>query len=231
MYKDKPWNVNAKVHAAFVTMADRFVGETVALLGELGLESDTLVMFSSDNGAADTFGGTLNSAGSLRGQKTQVYEGGIRTPFIARFPGRIKPGTTSDLPIYFPDLMPTLADFTGSRAYLPAKIDGVSWAPEVTGQKKLDRERPMYWEWNEGHMVIPYHVTKQACRRGAWKIVRNDVKRPWELYNLREDPGEKNNLADAKPELVKELAAWVATNRVDPPDQIEPTKPPGQKWR
>ncbi len=231
MYKDKPWSIDARVHAAFVTMADRFVGETMALLKELALDSRTLVMFSSDNGAADTFGGALDSAGHLRGQKTMMYEGGIRTPFLARFPGRIRPGSTSDLPVYFPDILPTIADFTGAHASLPAGIDGMSFAPEITGKARLDRDRPMYWEWNEGHFVLPYRVKMQACRKGPWKIVRQNVAQPWELYDLSRDPGEKTNLAAKNQQVVRELDAWVRANRVDPPEQIEPAKPSGQQWR
>lgn len=229
MYKDKPWHIDARVYAAYCTMADRFVGETMAVLKETGQESNTLVCFCSDNGAAATYPGELNSAGHLRGKKTTMYEGGIRVPFIARFPGKIKPGSKSDLPFYFPDMMPTIAEFTGTTKYLPSKLDGISIAGEMTGKARLDRERPMYWEWNEGHFATPYHVKMQACRRGQWKIVRNDVKQPWELYDLSRDPGESNNLAAAH--LVKELDSWVRANRADPPPQVEPVMPAGRKWR
>lgn len=231
LYKDKPWSMEARVHATFVSMADRFVGETMALLKELGLDSKTLVMFSSDNGAAETYGGSLDSAGSLRGKKTQVYDGGLRTPFVMRFPGRLKAGSTCDLPFYFPDLMPTLAEFTGTTAHLPKDTDGRSIVPEITGAKKLDRERPMYWEWNEDHFKLPYRVTKQACRKGKWKIVRHSPAAAWELYDLAADPGEKTDLAAANRRTVLELDAWVRANRVDPPEQIEPAKPEGRKWR
>ncbi|MCX6627481.1 MAG: sulfatase-like hydrolase/transferase [Candidatus Solibacter sp.] len=231
LYKDKPWSLDARVHAAFVSIADRFVGETMSLIKELGVDGNTLFLFSSDNGAADTFGGSLNSAGNLRGQKTEMYEGGIRSPFLARFPGKIKAGSTSDLPIYFPDLMPTLAEFTGATALLPKGIDGMSIVPEITGRAKLNRERPMYWEWNEGHFNLPYRVKMQACRKGRWKIVRNDMARPWELYDLSKDPGEQHNLASTNQSVVRELEAWVKNNRVDPPEQVEPSKPEGRQWR
>ncbi len=231
MYKDKPWSIAARVHAAFVTMADRFVGEALAALKEIGQDDKTLFLFSSDNGAADTFGGALDSGGQLRGKKTEMYEGGIRVPFLARFPGRIKPGTTSDLPIYFPDLMPTIADFTGTRQFLPANIDGESFAAEATGKSRRRTPREMYWEWNEDHFRLPYKVSRQACRRGQWKIVRNDVTRPWELYDLSRDPSEKNDLAAQNPRIVEQLDAWVRAHRADPPEQIEPSKPKGQRWR
>lgn len=230
-FKDKPWPVEARVNAAFVTMADRFVGEAMTVLHEMGVADNTLVFFSSDNGTANTFGGSLNSGGSLRGQKTQVYEGGIRIPFIASFSGRIKAGSTSDLPVYFPDIMPTVAEFTGTSEWLPNNLDGMSFAAEARGKQRLSRNRPMYWEWNEDHFRLPYRVSKQACRKGPWKIVRHDSAKPWELYDLSADPNESRNLAAERPELVKELDAWVAANRVDPPPQMEPAKPQGQRWR
>jgi arylsulfatase A-like enzyme len=231
LYKDKPWSMEARVHATYVSMADRFVGETLALLKELKLDGKTLVAFCSDNGAAETYGGSLDSAAGLRGKKTQVYEGGIRIPFLMRFPGRLPAGSTCDLPFYFPDMMPTLAEFAGASQYVPQGIDGRSIAPEITGRAKLDRERPMYWEWNEDHFKLPYRVTKQACRKGKWKIVRHSPAKPWELYDISTDPGERRDVAAAHPQIVKELDAWVRANRVDPPEQIEPFKPEGQQWR
>ena len=231
MYKDKPWSIDARVHAAFVTMADRFVGETLKAISDLGQESNTIVMFSSDNGAAETYGESLDSGGKLRGKKTQVYEGGIRIPLLARLPGRIRAGSTVGLPVYFPDVMPTVADLTGTRQHMPSGIDGRSFAPEVTGTRKLSREREMYWEWNEDHFRLPYRVSKQACRRGRWKIVRHDATREWELYDLSADPSESRDLASINPQVVADLDAWVRANRADPPEQIEPAKPEGQRWR
>lgn len=232
LYQDKPWSLNARLYATFVSMADRFAGEAMAVLKEKGLDRNTLVLFSSDNGAANTYEGALNSVGTLRGKKTEVYEGGLRIPFLMRYPGKVAAGSTTDLPFYFPDLMPTIADATGARPYLPKDIDGVSlWAELTTGRHTVDRNRTMYWEWNEDHFRLPYHVSRQAVRRGNWKIVRNDVRRPWELYDLAQDPGEQHDLAQAHPELVQPLDAWVKANRVDPPEQIEPSRPAGQKWR
>lgn len=231
MYKDKPWSIDARVHAAFVTMADRFVGETMALLKELKQDSNTLVFFSSDNGASDTFNGALDSGGTLRGKKTEVYEGGIRVPFLARFPGRIRAGSRSDTPVYFPDVMPTVAELTGTTRYLPKGIDGMSLAGEMTGKGRAGADRAMYWEWNEDHFRLPYRVSKQACRKGRWKIVRHNTAKPWELYDLAADPGEKSDVAAANQRVVAELDAWVKANRVDPPEQFEPPKPPGQQWR
>ncbi len=231
LYRDKPWNLDTRIHAAFVSMADRFVGETIALLEELGVAGNTLVFFSSDNGAASRYEGELDSAGGLRGKKTSMYEGGIRIPLLVKLPGRIPAKTTSDLPVYFPDILPTVAEFTGTQNLLPPHLDGLSFAPEITGQRKLPRNRPMYWEWNEAHFALPYKVRMQACRRGKWKITRDNVAQPWELYDLSTDPGESKDLAASQPKLVAELDQWVRANRVDPPEQIDPPRPNGQKWR
>ena len=108
-YADKDWPDSAKVAAAMDTMIDRHVGEILKLLKELGLDERTIVFFCSDNGAAKRFDGIHNSCGTMKGFKRSLYEGGIRTPMIARWPGKIKPGV-SDLPWYFPDVMPTLAE-------------------------------------------------------------------------------------------------------------------------
>jgi arylsulfatase A-like enzyme len=231
LYKDKPWSINARVYASFVTMADRFVGETLALLKELKLEQNTLVIFTSDNGAANPYKGELESTGALRGQKTNMYEGGIRSPMLARLPGAIKAGSTSDLPVYFPDFMPTIAEFTGTTQHVPKGIDGISLVAELTGKKKLDRNRPLYWEFTRGHMTTEYKPSMQAMRRGKWKIVRHELNGAWELYDLMADPSETKNLASDQPKIVAEMESWVQANRSAPPPQIEPEKPKGQQWR
>ncbi len=232
LYKDKPWSMRARVHAAYITAADRMVGETMALLKELGLDSNTLVIYASDNGAPNRFEGELDSTGGLRGMKTSLYEGGIRVPFVARWPGRIKAGAVSDAPIYFPDMMPTFADVAGARDFLPTKLDGVSVAPELFGKGKVDRNRTMYWEMNRSGMSTNYGAPKQqACRHGQWKLVRDQADTPWELYDLSADGAETRNLAAEHPKIVRELAAWMDANRTDPPPQVEPSKPAGQRWR
>jgi arylsulfatase A-like enzyme len=221
--------MDARVHAAYVTMADRMVGETMDLLKDVA--SNTIVIFSSDNGAPNRYEKQLDSSGPLRGQKTTMYEGGLRVPFIAAWAGKIKPGTASDAPIYFPDLMPTFAEIADARQHLPKHIDGVSIAPELFGKGRLDRNRPLYWEWNRGHMDKVYAPTRQAMRRGDWKLLREDPAKAWELYKLRSDQGEATNVAAFHPKIVKDMETWIAANRVDPPPQVEPSKPAGQRWR
>lgn len=230
LYKDKPWSMQARIYAAYASMLDRNVGEVLDLLEELGIAENTLVLFSSDNGAASQYPGELDSTASYRGSKTSMYEGGLRVPLLARWPEHIAPGSRSDAPVYFPDFLPTAADVAGIPPETPQQLDGHSILPELLGTAKLPRERDMYWEWNRGHFD-EYEVHMQAYRSGKWKLVRNDPAQPWELYDLAADKEEANNLAEMHPERVKEMVAWIAANRVDPPAQIEPDKPAGQRWR
>jgi arylsulfatase A len=231
LYRDKPWRMAARVHAAYVSMADRMVGETIALLKDAGVLGNTLIIFSSDNGAPNRYENELDSAKGLRGQKTTMYEGGLRVPFIASWPGRVKGGSVSDAPVYFPDLMPTFIEVAGAQQHLPKSIDGASLVSELTGTGRIDRNRPLYWEWNRGHMDKQYTPTRQALRRGRWKLMRDEAGQPWELYDLIADPGETKNLASEYAAVVKQMEQWIAANRVDPPPQIEPSKPAGQRWR
>ena len=166
-------------------------------------DENTLVMFSSDNGAIGGFAGTDNkffrSNGDLRGMKGSLYEGGIRTPLIARWPGRIKPGTTTDLPTAFWDVLPTLCEVAGTD--VPGDIDGLSFLPTLLGKEGQKRHEFLYWEF-------PSYGGQQAVRAGKWKAVRQNLaKGPsgTELYDLEADPAESRNLAAAEPEVRKRL--------------------------
>ncbi len=193
-------------YAAMVTRMDKSVGQIVALLKELGLEDNTLVIFTSDNGptyAGGADAGFFNSAGPLRGLKGSVYEGGIRVPFIARWPGKIKPATTSHHIGAFWDFMPTCTDLAGLPT--PGDIDGVSMLPTLLGQDARQKQHEyLYWELNG----------QQAIRTGDWKAVRIKLGKI-ELYNLAEDIGEKNNLADKHPDIVKRMAQMFETVRTE----------------
>ncbi|HEX42831.1 MAG TPA: hypothetical protein ENN81_12345, partial [Phycisphaerales bacterium] len=176
------------------------------LLKELNLEDNTLVIFTSDNGptfAGDSDPTFFNSAGPFRGLKGSVYEGRIRVPFIARWPGRIKPGSTSDHVSAFWDFLPTCCELTGRQ--IPQDIDGVSMLPALLGRDNQKQHEYLYWELNG----------QQAIRVGDWKALRN---KPWldvELYNLAEDMGEKNNLAKASPDFARRLTEMIEKNRTD----------------
>ena len=235
IYKDKPWPKTAKVVAAMDTMIDRNVGELIDLLKELKIEERTIVFFCSDNGAGQRFDGVLDSSGPLRGYKRSMYEGGIRTPMIVRWPGKIKAGTISDHALYFADVMPTLAELSGVPHYVPDQVDGLSIVPTLTGQQgKQKKHEFMYWEWqkyNWGQRKDVPHGLMQAVRMGKWKAVRHQSNVPFELYDLSKDIGETNNLAAENPDIVVKIEAYIRGNRVEPSAQIEPDKPKGKRFK
>ncbi len=208
LYKDKPWVEDARRYAAMVTMIDRQVGEILALLKELGLDENTLLMFSGDNGANDYFksqdyprgvhSGNKDPQGGVeyRGTKGTLYEGGLRIPFLARWPGKIAPGSVSDFLGYFPDILPTVAEVTGATA--PVDIDGVSLLPTLLGKNAEQKQHEyLYWEIN----------TWTAIRQGTWRAVRAKPEAAWELYDLAADPGESLDLAASKPGVLANLIA------------------------
>ncbi|HUU92276.1 MAG TPA: arylsulfatase [Phycisphaerae bacterium] len=202
--------------AGMVTRMDGYIGKLLDLLKELGIDDNTLVSFTSDNGPHLEGGHNPNffdSNGPLKGFKRDLYEGGIRVPFIARWPGKIKPGTTCDYPCAMWDVMPTCAELAGIEP--PAGIDGISYLPALLGQ--MDRQKKhtfLYWAFYEGG-------GKQAVRMGHWKGVRNNVIRnpdsTLELYDLRTDIGETTNLADKHPDVVKQLDEFMKSALTESP--------------
>jgi len=233
MYRDKDWPKNAKVVAAMDTMLDRHVGELLSLLKELGIDERTIVFFCSDNGAAQRFDGVLDSSGPLKGYKRSMYEGGIRVPLIARWPGRIKAGAASNLPCYFADMMPTFVELAGLRKDMPTNIDGISIVPTLTGRGRQKKHEFMYWEWhryNWGRRKNVADGLMQAVRMGKWKVVRRGGDAPFELYDLSRDIGEQSNIAAEYPHIVAKIDKWIKQNRVPPRPQIEPEKPKGKRF-
>lgn len=193
-------------YAAMVTRMDQGVGEILDLLAELGLAENTLVMFSSDNGA--TYNGGTDSAffrstGDLRGLKGSVYEGGLAVPLVARWPGRIQPGTQTDVLSAFYDMMPTFAAVAGiPRQELP-ETDGVSLVPVMTGEGGQRTHDFLVWDFAG-------YGGQQAVRFGRWKAVRTGVNKNADaaiaLYDLTADPGETKNVAAENPDAVREAA-------------------------
>jgi len=187
-------------YAAMISHLDRSVGRIMALLKELGLDENTLVMFSSDNGA--TFnGGTdrdfFQSNAPLRGGKCEVYEGGIRVPLVARWPGKIKSGSTSDHISAFWDMLPTFAEVAGCAS--PVDLDGISVLPALTGETEQTAHDYLYWEY--------FGRPAQAVRMGPWKGVRRyerKTHRPLdvELYYMLDDAAEQHDVAAQYPDLV-----------------------------
>jgi arylsulfatase A-like enzyme len=198
-YTNKDWPQIAKNYAAMITRMDADVGKIMTLLKKSGLDSNTLVILTSDNGPCLGSHPTefFDSNGILRGGKRDLYEGGIRVPFIARWPGKISAGKVSDQMLAFWDVMPTLADVAGLP--IPSNIDGISMLPTLLGKKQKQHE---YLYWDYGHVRKTF---KQALRMGDWKAVRIGVKNPSELYNLKDDPGETKNLAKQYPKIVKKM--------------------------
>lgn len=191
--------------AAMVSLLDKYVGDVMQELKELGIDDNTIVIFTSDNGPHMEGGADpefFNSNGPLRGVKRDVYEGGIRVPMIVRYPNHVKAGTTTNHISAFWDIMPTLADITHSAIPTNEVTDGISFLPTLLDKGKQREHEYLYWEFHEGGGRL-------ALREGDWKMdVLNAIskdKEKIELYNLADDLGETNNLANANPEKTKQM--------------------------
>jgi arylsulfatase A-like enzyme len=210
-YSDRDWPQVEKNFAAMVTRLDNDVGRFMGRLRDLGLDRDTIVFFTSDNGPHREGGHNpdfFHSSGPLRGIKRDLYEGGIRMPMIARWPGTIEAGRTSDDVWAFWDFLPTACELASIAA--PAGLDGRSVVPSLLGRRLTPHEY-LYWEFHEGGFT-------QALRMGDWKAVRKGTKAPIELYDLRGDLGEKNDVAAAHPDVVARISEILNTARTDSPE-------------
>ena len=192
--------------AAMVTRLDRYVGEVLAEVQKQGLAANTLILFTSDNGPHREGGGDpgfFNGSGNFRGIKRDLYEGGIREPFIAVWPGRIKAHSTSDYTGAFWDLFPTFEQLAGIP--LTTNIDGLSILPVLDGQTGKEHKY-LYWEFHENN-------GRQAVRFGKWKGVRLNVSKdpdpPVELYDLEKDPAEKHNIAAEHAIIVRQIKQYM----------------------
>ena len=212
--------------AGMVSQVDDWTGQVVAALEETGIAANTIIIFTSDNGGQlrETWGDApsrfFQANGPLKKGKEWNYEGGIRVPMIARWPGKIKANTLSDHIGYFPDLMPTLAELTGSHK--PKKTDGLSLVPTLLGKNDRQlRHDYLYWErpqYNRVGTIRKMHPTKwrQAVRFGKWKATREDTKGDVELYDLETDLGEQINLAGKYPGLVEKAAELMNAAHFEP---------------
>jgi arylsulfatase A-like enzyme len=186
-----------------ITFLDDQVGIIMDKIKQLGLDNNTIIMFSSDNGATFSAGVDtkfFNSVSGLRGLKMDVYEGGISVPFIARWPGNIKPNTTSNLSSVQYDLMATIEEITGTN---PGKTDGISFLPTLTGKTKNQKIHDfLYFEY-------PENGGQLAVRLGDWKGVKRNVRKEpngaWELYNMATDRKETNNVAALHADIIQKI--------------------------
>ena len=194
--------------AAMIVRMDRDIGTLVDVLRAKGIDRRTLVMFTSDNGPHQEGGADpafFKSSGGLRGIKRDLYEGGIRVPMIASWPGTVPAGRVSDHPWAHWDIFPTLAEIAGSKT--PARLDGLSMVPALRGVKARAHDF-LYWEFHERGF-------QQAVRMGKWKAVRLSKDAPLELYDLDTDPREQANVAGAHPDVIAKIDAYLKTARTE----------------
>lgn len=212
-FKDKDWPDAEKGFASLIRFLDNEVGRITARLKELGIAENTLVMFSSDNGPHHEGGHDsdfFNSNGDFKGTKRDMTDGGIRVPFIAWWPGKVKAGAVSEHVCGFQDLLPTVAELSGTK--LTAETDGISFAPTLLGTEGQKQHSHLFWDFNE-------QGGKRAVLKWPWKLIHLNTgegqkgpkgkakPKPLEklLHNLETDIGEEKNLAAEKPEIVAEL--------------------------
>jgi arylsulfatase A-like enzyme len=211
-YADREWTHLEKLYAAAITRLDSDIGRIVQQLKDQGIDDNTLILLTSDNGDENSYykyTKRFQATGPLKGKKRFLYEGGIRVPMIARWPGRIAPGQTTRVPAAAWDIMPTFADLAGTAK--PAHADGISLAPTLLGHPEQQQAREyLYWEYHQGK--------QQAVRMGPWKGVRfGGTQEPLELYNLDADPGETRNVAAEHPEVVAKITTIMQDARADSP--------------
>lgn len=242
-YKDEDWindpavDQEAKNYAAMVTMIDNDLGTIIGLLQELGIEENTIVFFTGDNGGQDRFkdqdhprgffGPNVNpkTGEGFRGGKGNLYEGGLKIPFLVRWPAKIEPGRVSDLIFAQYDIMATLADVAGVEA---PENDGISILPTILGNTGDQKAHEMlYWEYGK----------QIAVRFGKWKAIQPKTDAPWELYNLESDIEEENSIADAHPAILTRMKAFaeashepVREGSYSDPDQTRHQRDRWAKW-
>ena len=203
--KDPSLSQDIKNYAAMVSMVDYNVGQVLDLLRELKLEKDTIVFFTGDNGGQDRFRSQKKPRGffgpnvnpktgeEFRGGKGNLFEGGLRIPYLVRWPGKIKSGQVNDLIFYQPDVLPTLADLTGAKK--PKDIDGISFLPTLLNKGLQQKHEMLYWEFR----------SQIAVRHNNWKAIQTKPNRAWELFDLNKDISETTNVAEKNPDLLAKM--------------------------
>jgi len=208
-YGGEPWPQPEKNKAAMITRMDADIGRLMQKLKELGIDGNTAVFFTSDNGPHKEGGVDpkfFESSGPFRGLKRDLTEGGIRVPMLARWPGKISAGTASDQVWALWDVLPTLAEL--ARTKPPANLDGISMLPTLLGRPQTNQHSYLYWEFHEKGF-------RQGVRMGNWKAIRGGVDGPMELYNLKTDFAEKENVAAQHPEVVAKMEEKLKAARTE----------------
>ena len=222
-YSNKSWTENQKNYAAMITLMDKDIGRIFSLLDSLGLDENTVVFFASDNGGGKEMSDFFKSNGELRGYKTDIFEGGIRAPLIARWPEEISKRVKSEHISAFWDMMPTFCEIAGIAA--PKDIDGISLLPTLLNQSQKEHEF-LVWEyfhynygWKPGSANPRNYLKSQAVRMGKWKGLKkgmkSDLDSPIELYDLSKDAGEQNNVAEQNPEIVVKIQQIMEREHTD----------------
>ena len=235
IYQDKPWSNQQKAYAAQVTRVDSDMGELMDTLKELGIAENTLIVFSGDNGSSfnpkSEIGQRFDQASNgLRGYKRGMYEGALRQAALAWWPGTVPAGRVDDQPWAFWDLMPTFVEMSDATPPKGYETDGHSLVSYLKGGDAPQRDY-FYWELHPDAGAI------QAARWNDWKAVRNGVNKPIEIYDLKEDAGESNNLANSRHDLVKKAESIFAeAHRPDPNWPLdhrasEHSQRAGQAWK
>ncbi len=225
-FKKGGYGSQPESHAAFAAMInllDDQVGEILDKLKELGIDENTIVIFSSDNGPHLEGGADpdyFDSNGPFKGYKRDLYEGGIRIPMLVRWPGKIEAASKSGHISAFWDFLPTAAELVGAE--IPDNIDGISYLPSLLGNGEQKKHDYLYWEFHEKNGRL-------AIRQGDWKLIRYDVfnseKTTTELYNLINDPGEESSVAKANPEITSKMLQLFESARIPSEDfKFEPKK-------
>ena len=224
-YADKDWPPQDKGQAAMISRLDSYVGRMLDQLHKLGLAEKTLVIFTSDNGPHNESKHDLarfQPSGPFTGIKRSLTDGGIRVPFIAWWPGRVKPGVTDHVG-YFPDFLPTAAELAGAPA--PAQTDGLSLVPLLSGRAREQKSHEfLYWEFHEGGF------RQAALYQGRWKGLRSGgPDTPIKLYDQRNDVAEVNDVAAAHPEIAARIGDYLKTARSELPEWQPRWQPAGKK--
>lgn len=205
-FSGESWPQPEKNKAAMIARLDGYIGQLLEQLQKLGLTNNTVIFFTSDTGP-QTNGGVgpkfFQSAGPFRGIRGDLYDGGLRVPMIAHWPGKIPAGQVSDFPCAAWDFLPTATDIALIQS--PTNIDGISILPALFNQIQTNRHESFYWK-------LQSRDEAQAVRMGDWKVIRSKADAPLELYNLKTDPGETNNVAGKNPDVIKKFERLLKAN-------------------